>query len=95
MELFVRISTPCSRCLFLIDCAARIWRRFRYLENGDCRETVAGIMGDAPTLPDYITESMTYLDDCKAYRQTVLDRASRINTRMGSTVYDDKELGTM
>ena len=29
-EFFVRISTPCSCCLFLIDCAARIWQRFRY-----------------------------------------------------------------
>jgi hypothetical protein len=67
------------------------------LENGDCRETVAGIMDYAPPLPDYITESMipTYSDHCKAYRQTVLDRASKFKARMGSTVYDDKEVGTM
>lgn len=61
------------------------------LKNGDCRHTVAGVLSDAPQIPDGAPES--YSGDCSAYRQTVLDRGTIVDTRRGEPVYDDKELG--
>ena len=47
------------------------------LENGDCRHSVAGNLNNPPEIPVVAPIEYDQSLDCRAYRQTVLDRASQ------------------
>ena len=63
------------------------------LRQGDCRETVDRLLTKPPPIP-YVAPD-AYSDDCRAYRQSVLDRASGttrnrlLNKEMGTIWIDD------
>lgn len=63
------------------------------LEYGDCRDTVAGWLSNPP----YIRYGMTadYGGDCRAYRQSVIDRGGRNDDKMAGAVWFDDSIGSL
>eukprot|EP00531_Pseudo-nitzschia_arenysensis_P014176 CAMPEP_0116118014 /NCGR_PEP_ID=MMETSP0329-20121206/1879_1 /TAXON_ID=697910 /ORGANISM="Pseudo-nitzschia arenysensis, Strain B593" /LENGTH=649 /DNA_ID=CAMNT_0003611615 /DNA_START=55 /DNA_END=2003 /DNA_ORIENTATION=- len=64
------------------------------LQYGDCQDTVAGRLSNPP----YIRYGMTAdLDggDCRAYRQSVIDRGGRNDDKMAGAVWFDDSIGSL
>ena len=63
------------------------------LEYADCRNTVGGRLSDNPSIRYGMTAD--FGGDCRAYRQSVLDRGGKNDDRLAGAVWLDDSIGSL
>jgi len=63
------------------------------LQYADCRDTVGGRLSDTPDIPYGMTAD--FGGDCRAYRQSVVDRGGRNDDKMAGVVWVDDAIGSL
>jgi len=63
------------------------------LQDADCQDTVAGRLPNPPDIPYGMTAE--FGGDCRAYRQSVLNRGGSLDNKMAGAVWVDDAIGSL